>query len=518
MYLDVKIYRLRVAFLPTAPRAWARWATRQITPDPDPEQRENHGERRQLWCQGHVGRQRQVLRDLPPGRGRRGRPRRRVAALQPQGAAGEPAPHRGRRGHHRRRHQGAGWLGRRRGPRQGDPVHAGARDHAGLHRRALRRRPGHHARGDGGPRRGPVADQPARAGRDGHRPLRDRRRLRHAGGVRAQRRDRVRAQPRALPVPALGPGRVRRLQGRPARHRHRPPGQHRAPRPRRVHPRARRRADGVPRHPGRHRLAHHDGQRHRRRRLGRRRHRGRGGHARPAGLHADPARGRLQAQQRPARGRHRDRPGADDHRDAARARRGRQVRGVLRSRRLRAAAGQPGHDRQHEPGVRVHDRGLPDRRGDHEVPQVHRPRRRADRPGRGLRQGAGSLARPRRRAALLRAARARPGRRWCPRSPVPSGRRTGSRCPTPRRPSAPRSPTTSTTVAPEGGSDKEGVPAQEKPDEAEHSKVDEAVRRVVPLERRAVALRGWQRRRGATRLAQPPGRQRRGTVRRTPPR
>ena len=30
-------------------------------------------------------------------------------------------------------------------------------------------------------------------------------------------------------------------------------------------------------------------------------------------------------------------------------------------------------------------------------------------------------------------------------------------------------------------------PAQEKPDEAEHSKVDEAVRRVVPVERRAVA-------------------------------
>ena len=30
-------------------------------------------------------------------------------------------------------------------PEQGDPVHAGARDHAGLHRRALRRRPRHHA-------------------------------------------------------------------------------------------------------------------------------------------------------------------------------------------------------------------------------------------------------------------------------------------------------------------------------------------------------------------------------------
>ena len=218
-------------------------------------------------------------------------------------------------------------------PEQGDPVHAGAGDHAGLHRRAVRRRPGHHARGDGRPRRRPDQDQPARPGRAGHRPLGDRRRLRHAGGVRAQRRDRVRAQQGALPVPALGPGRLRRLQGRPARHRHRAPGQHRAPRPRGRSPAT---VDGelhgLPRHLRRHRLAHHDGQRHRRGRLGRRRHRGRGRDARPAGVDADPARGRLQADRRAARGRHRHRPGADDHRDAAQARRGRQVRRVLRRR------------------------------------------------------------------------------------------------------------------------------------------------------------------------------------------
>ena len=220
---------------------------------------------------------------------------------------------------------------------------------------------------------------------------------------------------------------------------------------------------GVPRHPRRHRLAHHHGQRHRRRRLGRRRHRGRGGHARPAGLHADPARGRLQAQQRPARGRHRHRPGADDHRDAARARGGRQVRRVLRPRRLRAAAGQPRHHRQHEPGVRVHDRGVPDRRGDHEVPQVHRARRRADRTGRGVRQGAGPLARPRRRAALLREARARPGRRRARRSPAPSGRRTGCPSPTPRRPSAPRSPTTSTRASPRAGRTRKASPRRRSP-------------------------------------------------------
>ena len=79
--------------------------------------------------------------------------RRREPALQPEGPAGEPAPHRGRRRHHRRPHPGPRRLGRGRRARQGDPVHAGARDHAGLHRRALHRRPGHHARGDGRPRR-----------------------------------------------------------------------------------------------------------------------------------------------------------------------------------------------------------------------------------------------------------------------------------------------------------------------------------------------------------------------------
>ena len=46
-----------------------------------------------------------------------------------------------------------------------------------------------------------------------------------------QRRDRVRPQPGALPVPPLGPDRLRRLQGGPAGHRHRAPGQHRAPGP-----------------------------------------------------------------------------------------------------------------------------------------------------------------------------------------------------------------------------------------------------------------------------------------------
>ena len=103
----------------------------------------------------------------------------RLAALQPEDPAGEPAAHRGRREHHRRRHPRAGRLGRRRRAQQGDPVHPGPGDHAGLHRRALRGRPGHHARGDGRHGRRPGQDQPAGPGRAGHRPLGDRRRVRH---------------------------------------------------------------------------------------------------------------------------------------------------------------------------------------------------------------------------------------------------------------------------------------------------------------------------------------------------
>ena len=123
--------------------------------------------------------------------------------------------------------------------RHRDPVHPGPRHHAGLHRRALHRRPRHDARGGQRARRRPEEDQPARARRARHRPLGHRRPLRHRGRLRAQRRDRVRAQRRALPVPALGPDRVRRLQGRAAGHRHRAPGQHRVPRPGHLHARGR---------------------------------------------------------------------------------------------------------------------------------------------------------------------------------------------------------------------------------------------------------------------------------------
>ena len=141
-----------------------------------------------------------------------------------------------------------------------------------------------------------------------------------------------------------------------------------------------RRAARLPRHLRRHRLAHHDGQRPRRARLGRRRHRGRGRHARPAGVDADPAGGRLQAHRRDPGRRHRHRRRPDDHREAAQARRGRQVRRVLRRGRRRRAAGQPGHDRQHEPRVRLDLRDLPDRRRDPGLPAAHRPRRRSRSP------------------------------------------------------------------------------------------------------------------------------------------
>ena len=55
------------------------------------------------------------------------------------------------------------------------------------------------------------------------------------------------------------------------------------------------------RHAGRHRLAHHHGERPLRARLGRRRHRGGGGHARPADLHADPRGDRLPHDRQAAR-------------------------------------------------------------------------------------------------------------------------------------------------------------------------------------------------------------------------
>ena len=144
--------------------------------------------------------------------------------------------------------------------------------------------------------------------------------------------------------------------------------------------------------------------------LGRRRHRGRGGHAGPAGVDADPAGRRIQAEWRASARRHRHRRGAHRHRDAAQARRGRQVRRVLRRGRGRGATGQPRHAGQHEPRIRFHRSDFPDRRGHHRLPADDRPQRRAARAGRGVRQGAGHVARPRARAEVLGIHRAGPVR------------------------------------------------------------------------------------------------------------
>ena len=222
----------------------------------------------------------------------------------------------------------ATWDHARR-PERGDRLHARARGAAGLHRRPLRRRPRRDAR-----RAWPtwaatptviepqvpaelVIDHSVQVDSFGSR-----------DSFAKQRRARVRAQRGALPAAQVGPAGVREVQGRPAGHGHRPPGQPRVPRARRVRQRRR----PVPGHAGRDGLAHDDDQRPRRARLGRRRHRGGGGHARPADVDADPAGDRLQAQRRAARGRDRDRPRPDRHRDAARLRRRRQVRRVLRAR------------------------------------------------------------------------------------------------------------------------------------------------------------------------------------------
>ncbi len=166
----------------------------------------------------------------------------------------------------------------------------------------------------------PARINPHAAGRACDRPLGAGRRLRLGGGTAHQRRARVRAQPRALCVPALGPGRVRELQGGATGYGHRAPGQPGVPGARRLHERdgrGRRRDARLPGHARGHRLAHDDGERPGRAGLGRRRHRGRGGHARPAGRHAHPAGRRLPAGRGAARRRDRDRPGADGHRDAA---------------------------------------------------------------------------------------------------------------------------------------------------------------------------------------------------------
>ena len=235
------------------------------------------------------------VRDLPARRAA-GEVRRRAAAVLDEGPAREHAAAGGRRvGRRGQGRRDDRLVGRGRRAERGDPVPARPGADAGLHRRAGDRRPRRDARRDGRARLRPLEDQPAGPGRPRDRPLGSGRCLRQRARLRHQRRPRLRAQPRALRLPALGPAGVRQLPRRPAGDRDLPPGQPRVPEPGRLQPRGRRRHPGLSRHARRHRLAHDDGQRARRSRLGRRRDRGRGGDARPADLDAAAAGGRIPA-------------------------------------------------------------------------------------------------------------------------------------------------------------------------------------------------------------------------------
>ena len=112
----------------------------------------------------------------------------------------------------------------RRGAAPGDLLPPRARPAPGLHRRSRHRRSGRDARRDARARRRARQINPLRPSDlvIDHSVQVD------AFGSRSrlqEHRARVRAQPRALRLPALGPGGLRQLPCRPAGHRHRPPGQ-----------------------------------------------------------------------------------------------------------------------------------------------------------------------------------------------------------------------------------------------------------------------------------------------------
>ena len=150
--------------------------------------------------------------------------------------------------------------------------------------------------------------------------------------------------------------------------------------------------DRLSRHAGRHRFAHHHGQRHGGAGLGRRRHRGGSRDAGSAAVDAAAGSDRLQADRQAEGRRDRHRSGADGGRDAAQARRGRQVRGILRTRRARSVDRRSRHHRQHGAGIWRDLRLLPGRRADREISARHQPQGRSRQAGRGLRQGAGHVS------------------------------------------------------------------------------------------------------------------------------
>ncbi len=177
----------------------------------------------------------------------------------------------------------------------------------------------------------------------------------------------------------MGAALVRQFQRGAARHRHLPPGQPRISVARGLEKegqsKSRRQAGDhgrrLSRHGGRHRLAHHHGQRPVGARLGRRRHRGGSRHARPAAVDDVAGSDRIQTVRQAQGRRHRHRPGAHRHRNAAQARRGRQVRRVFRARPHASDHRRPRHARQHGAGIRRHLRLLADRRRHHPYSQGH---------------------------------------------------------------------------------------------------------------------------------------------------
>ena len=132
-------------------------------------------------------------------------------------------------------------------------------------------------------------------------------------------------------------------------------------------------------------------------------------------------------------GHDRHRPRAHGRRAAAAPRRRRQVRRVLRPGRGEGAAREPGDHRQHVAGVRLDRDDLPDRRRDAPLPAAHGPSRGALRARRGLRQGAGPVARRDGRAQPIPSGSSSTCRPSSRASPAPRARRTACRCAAPRR-------------------------------------------------------------------------------------
>ena len=273
---------------------------------------------------------------------------------------------------------------------------------------------------------------------------RDRELLRRQQGVRQERGRGIQAESGALRIPEMGPEGVFEFLRGAARHRHLPSGQSRIPRADGVDPQGEddgRQEEGHLRgrlsgFAGRHRFAHHHGQRPGRARLGRRRHRGGSRDARPAAVDAAAGSDRLQAQG-PAEGRrHRHRSGADGDADAAQAGRGRKIRGILRPRSRSSLGRGQGDHRQHGAGIWRDLRLLPGRCRDHRLSQDLGPRVGPGRAGDRLRQGARAVphrqiarsgvhrnadARSRRRGAL-------DGRTEAPRRPRRAARGRGRLC------------------------------------------------------------------------------------------